>query len=103
MAACSHSGAGRAGEVSEGVSTLPTSTLPPTTALGRPRTTTTVSADIVGGQARIQGTVQGPQGPVQGATVRVERIVGSQTAATDLSTEPGGGFNLGDIRGGIYR
>ncbi|MGH9280462.1 MAG: carboxypeptidase-like regulatory domain-containing protein [Acidimicrobiales bacterium] len=91
------------GEVSEAPSTVPPTTLPPTTALGRPRETTTVPVDIAGGKARIQGMVQGPQGPVEGATVRIERIVGTQTSATDLSAGPGGTFNLGDIRGGRYR
>lgn len=93
----------RPGEVSQGTSTLPTTTVPPTTAAGRPRETTTIPVGIAGGQARISGVVQGPQGPVPGANVRVERIVGDETAATDLSTGPGGSFNLGDVRGGRYR
>jgi hypothetical protein len=40
---------------------------------------------------------------VPGASVRIERIVGTQTTATDLTAGPGGGFSLGDIRGGRYR
>lgn len=101
--ACSRGDGARPGIVTEGSSTVPPTTIPPTTALGRPRATTTIPVDIAGGQARIQGQVIGPQGPVSGATVRVERIVGSETAATDLATVGGGTFNLGDIRGGRYR
>ncbi len=90
-------------------STAPTTTEPATTTTaeivtvpGRPRPTTTLATEILGGQARIAGTVVGPSGPVTTATVRVERLVGTEVTTTDL-TATNGAFNLPSIRGGHYR
>jgi hypothetical protein len=57
--------------------------------------------DIQGGAATIMGSVTGPQGAVTGATVRVQRTVGTQTTTMDL-TSSGGLFNLQAVRGGAY-
>jgi hypothetical protein len=69
---------------------------------GRPRTTTTVATDILGGAATISGTVSGPQGRVTTAIVRVERLVGSNVATMDV-VATSGVFNLTGVRGGRYR
>jgi hypothetical protein len=69
---------------------------------GRPRTTTTVPTDILGGGATISGTVTGPQGRVATAIVHVERLVGSNVAAMDV-VATSGVFNLVGVRGGHYR
>ena len=69
---------------------------------GRPRPTTTLPTDILGGQARISGTVSGPQGLVTTATVRVERLVGSHVATMDV-VATGGMFSLSNVNGGHYR
>ena len=69
---------------------------------GRPRTTTTLPTDILGGGARISGTVSGPQGLVTTATVRIERLVGSNVATMDV-VATSGMFNLTNVHGGHYR
>ena len=69
---------------------------------GRPRATTTVATDILGGGATISGTVSGPQGPVMTAVVHVERLVGSNVATMDV-VATGGVFNVTGVRGGHYR
>lgn len=82
-----------------------TTTLPPvttTTTPRPPRTTTTVPTDLGPGGARIQGSVNGPQGLVQGASVRIERLVGDEVASVDVVAGDGR-FSLPSIRGGSYR
>ncbi len=82
-----------------------TTTRPPTTATTMPRpprTTTTVATDLGPGSARIQGSVNGPQGLVQGASVRIERLVGDDVASVDMVAGDGR-FSLPSIRGGSYR
>jgi hypothetical protein len=64
-------------------------------------TTTTVA--IGPGQATLNGTVTGPQGPVGGATVHVERLVGDGVATQDIVSNADGTFNLPNILGGRYR
>ena len=73
-----------------------------TTVLGPPRSTTTVPVEISPGSAGISGSVLGPQGPVAGARVLVERLVGDQLAAVQVDA-PNGSFMLPSIRGGRYR
>ena len=79
---------------------------------GRPTTTsstlrpTTTSSTVLGfgpGSASIVGTVRGPAGPVDGAVVRIERLVGKNVASTDITTSGGGAYELGLILGGSYR
>ena len=95
--------------------TVPTTAPPPTdapvttapatttsTVPGPPRSTTTLAVDVAPGNARISGTVLGPQGPVAGASVRVERLVGDEVGTLDVSAA-NGSFNLPSVRGGRYR
>ncbi len=65
------------------------------------RTTTTVR--IGPGRATLQGVVTGPDGPVPGAVVHAERIVGEAMATMDILTGPDGGFSMPKVLGGRYR
>ena len=87
------------------VTEAPTTSAAPTTittVAGPPRATTTIPLDISPGDARITGTVVGPQGPVPGATVRLERLVGPEPATVEANA-PSGSFTFASIRGGRYR
>jgi hypothetical protein len=65
------------------------------------RTTSTV---LMGpGKATISGSVRGPDGPVGGAVVHAERLVGEGMASTDLVTGDDGRFELPTVLGGRYR
>lgn len=75
---------------------------PEVTITGTPRATTTLPASLGPGQARLSGTVTGPDGPVDGAVVRVERFVGSKTAVVEAETEAGS-WLVDAILGGAYR
>lgn len=66
---------------------------------GRTRTTVTMGP----GQAQLSGTVTGPEGPVPGAVVHAERLVGDAAAAADVVTGPDGRWVLGSVLGGRYR
>lgn len=92
---------------------------PPTTVRGRgtttlpdysgvalaaiPGGTTVVPPPIAPGSSRISGTVRGPDGPVGGATVRIERFVGDASSHADVVTRPDGTFETDPILGGRYR
>jgi carboxypeptidase family protein len=65
-------------------------------------TTTTVPA-IGPGNASLNGTVFGPNGPVAGATVEADRIVGDRVASTRTATAADGSWTIGRILGGRYR
>lgn len=95
-------------EVPEGFTPAP----PPTTAEGgrvhpplvaNVRGTTTTAVPENTGRARLTGAVTGPDGPVAGATVRIERIVGDVTQTVDVPTGPDGRYDAGGIGGGRYR
>ncbi|WP_208026817.1 carboxypeptidase-like regulatory domain-containing protein [Rhabdothermincola sediminis] len=58
---------------------------------------------LFGGTARLGGTVSGPDGPVGGATVRVERVVGDRVASTDVTTADDGTFAVSGLLGGHFR
>jgi len=64
---------------------------------------TTTSVAMGPGNATLAGAVQGPDGPVEGATVRIERLVGSSAASTDLTTLADGTWSLPMVLGGRYR
>ncbi len=64
-------------------------------------TTTAPIADV--GTAVLAGSVQGPDGLVVGATVRIERLVAGREVRTDLLTGPDGRFSVGGMPGGRYR
>ncbi|MDQ3569387.1 MAG: carboxypeptidase-like regulatory domain-containing protein [Actinomycetota bacterium] len=65
------------------------------------RTTTTVA--LGPGPAQLRGTVVGPDGPVAGAVVHVERLVGDAVAGADVTTGPDGSWVLPGVLGGRYR
>lgn len=48
------------------------------------------TVQIIGGTATLGGVVTGPDGPVAGATVRLERFVGDASAKLDITTNPDG-------------
>jgi hypothetical protein len=79
-----------------------TTTKPAPTTKATPRTTVTVAVAVGPGDAHLAGTVTGPQGPVDGATVRVERLVGKDVATMNVTTA-GGSWRLDSILGGSYR
>src|SRR3954453_22253116 len=56
------------------------------------RTTTTIAMGP--GSATITGMVLAPEGPVPGATVHVERLVGGWWASTDRASDPRGRHTL---------
>ena len=94
-------------EVPEGFVPAP----PPTTAapgaelpsLAAVRGTTTTTAPPNTGRARVFGYVTGPNGPVSGAVVRLERVIGDVTQIVDVGTTPEGFFDAASIGGGRYR
>jgi hypothetical protein len=63
-------------------------------------TTTTIDDT---GSASILGTVTGPAGLLPGATVRIERLVGSQVVRHDVVSGADGRFELRGVPGGRYR
>lgn len=65
------------------------------------RTTTTVA--LTPGKATINGSVAGPEGPVPGAVVRAERLVGESRASVDIATAADGTFVLPTLKGGRWR
>ncbi len=55
------------------------------------------------GGASLNGTVLGPSGPVAGATVEADRLVGDQMATARTITAADGSWTIGAILGGRYR
>lgn len=106
---------GKPSAAPEQTTTVPeTTTTTATTRTTAPRPTTTsttvkpstTSSTVLGlgpGEAFIGGTVSGPAGPVEGATVRIERLVGKAVASQDVTTSGGGVWQLNSILGGSYR
>ena len=64
-------------------------------------TTSAVPPNV--GRARLSGTVTGPAGPVPGAVVRLERVVGGTTQTLDVLTGADGRYDAPGIGGGRYR
>ena len=94
-------------EVPEGFTpSPPPSTAPPGGALPAlpavDGTTTTALPPNVG-RARLSGFVTGPQGPVPGAVVRLERVIGGETQTVDVATGADGRYDAAGIGGGRYR
>ena len=85
-------------------------TAPPTTEAvpdttvprGSPRTVTSLATEMGPGTARIVGAVNGPEGPVTGALVKVERFVGSAVATVQVQSQAGT-WSVDSILGGSYR
>lgn len=65
------------------------------------KTTTTIA--IQPGPATLRGSVVGPDGPIPGAAVRVERLVGDGVATLVLPTLADGTWVLPNVLGGRYR
>lgn len=65
------------------------------------RTTTTVA--IGPGKATLEGVVTGPDGPVPGAVVHAERLVGDAAATVDVLTGADGRYVIPNVLGGRYR
>lgn len=65
------------------------------------RTTTTVAMGP--GRATMSGSINGPDGPVPGAVVHLERLVGDAVATMDVLTGPDGRYTIPAIFGGRYR
>jgi len=68
-----------------------------------PGATTTTLPSIGPGSATLNGTVDGPNGPVVRAVVEVDRLVGDAVATDEVTTGTGGKWNLPRIKGGRYR
>lgn len=66
-------------------------------------TTTTTAPAIGPGPATINGTVLGPSGPVGGAVVQADRLVGDAVASTRTTTAADGSWSLRNVLGGRYR
>jgi hypothetical protein len=64
---------------------------------------TTVPPRIGPGSATLNGTVLGPSGPVAGATVEADRLVGDQVATAHATTAADGSWTISSILGGRYR
>ncbi len=67
--------------------------------VGGSSTSTTLS--FAKGDVVISGTVRGPEGPVQGATVVLTRILGEQRAVLRVSTNSEGKYLAPNIKGGV--
>jgi hypothetical protein len=65
-------------------------------------TTTTMPAIGPGG-ATLNGTVLGPNGPVAGAQVEADRLVGDLVAVGKATTAADGSWSLPNVLGGRYR
>lgn len=104
-----------AGCTPKGMDTLP----PPPTTQPRPPTTAVVDLSGVGlkevpgkttttvamgpGRAVLQGSVVGPDGPVPGATVLAERLVGDGVASATVFTAADGTWSMQGVLGGRFR
>ncbi len=65
---------------------------------------TTTTAPAVGpGPATLNGTVLGPAGPLGGAVVEADRLVGNSVAVTRTTTAADGSWAFHGILGGRYR
>ena len=83
-----------------------TTTLPfdvRTVQLPAARGSTTTTVAIGPGPMTIVGRVEGPDGPVGGAIVRLERLVGDGVASIEVPTAADGTWNVERVLGGRYR
>jgi len=58
---------------------------------------------VRGGQATISGGVTGPDGAVAGASVLIERFVGTLSTSVTVTTDDAGHFSIDSVLGGRYR
>jgi hypothetical protein len=82
-------------------SSPPDTSSPPTT-VAPAAPTANAAPNLGSGQATMTGTVEGPQGPVPGATVEIERVVNGIAAQATVTSGPGGAWNLQGVPGGSY-
>lgn len=66
-------------------------------------TTTTAPPAVRGGGAGLTGRVSGPEGPVAGAVIRLERLAGDAVAALQVASASDGSWSAVGIAGGRYR
>lgn len=59
--------------------------------------------EVFGGRATLRGTVTGPDGPVPGATVRLERFVGDRSGSAQVTAGADGRWTAPNAHGGRYR
>lgn len=59
--------------------------------------------EVYGGSASMQGQVNGPDGPVAGAVVRLERFVDDRTGSVSVTTGGDGRWGVRKLKGGRYR
>ncbi len=59
--------------------------------------------DVYGGTASISGRVTGPEGPVAGATVLIERVVGDRSGTATVVADGAGSYQAQGVHGGKYR
>ena len=85
----------------------PPSTLPPglagLTEAGVPGVTTTLPPQIAPGTASLTGSVSGPNGPVGGATVQIDRFTGTAFVSARTTTAADGSWSFRNILGGSFR
>jgi hypothetical protein len=67
------------------------------------RGTTTTVPQLGPGPITIVGRVDGPDGPVAGAVVHLDRITDAGTSSVEVPTAVDGTWNLGNVLGGRYR
>jgi hypothetical protein len=82
--------------------TLPNN-LPSVFEAGVPGATTLLPPAIRPGSSTINGTVLGPIGPIGGASVEADRLVGDQEASVRTTTAADGSWSIPGILGGRYR
>ncbi len=64
---------------------------------------TTSTVAMGPGPVTIVGRVDGPDGPLSGARVRLERLAGDGVATVEVPTGPDGSWNVQNVLGGRYR
>ena len=93
--------------VTAGSAPLPTDTLPAGLASQSEApvagVTTTTAPPIGPGPATLNGTVLGPSGPVGGAVVQADRLVGDSVASVRTTSAADGSWSFRDVLGGRWR
>ena len=77
------------------------SNTPLATALSERQPSSTIAIGV--GRVTMTGVVQGPDGPVEGAVVRIERLVDKSIASIDVTTDAQGRYRLNRVQGGRVR
>ena len=68
-----------------------------------PAATTTSTIGFVSSSGSLNGVVSGPDGPVPGASIRIERLVGSQSVSTIVTADATGRYELKGVELGRVR